>query len=495
MKSLIEYLNENVAPMFEARAAADTETMVQEILTCVFFDAFFNKRVDFDTTEDIIEYYESVKKSIIEPIIKMPGVRASLEDFDKLLLSTEAKGKNKVEKYTKKSEEWQKSFVLQCDAFDSWLNTHKSFHTPMVFVHHDSSIGVINGRATGGWKIADRVDNGVKKYGISEKDVYQKADIYAVCQDTETKPEDDIADEVSYWINSIEGDAKSKFVGISLKKLNSKLSNVHTYGLDHIECSIDPDSIKIINPIFNSTVAGTNLGDSKPGTTSSYLKFDANLAGDLSSCVFDIRTSGADSDSRIVVKSNQAHTCFGVTALGQLRLTGKAAQAGRAQRLISDWAKKEGVSLKRNDDADSSDFKNKFDTIKKMALDNHIVIDDDITSDSLKLIDMIKQNNDKLMDAFKACNKGNHKLTQDMIDACSKMGVTIDESNYVDMYKKLFDLVKWKAATWSILCNYEAIFKHAESSDFKTTLKEMVMFAKGISTSEKDLHLPYVMIG
>lgn len=489
MKHLFDFVKEHLV----SEADAHTETLIQELLTCVFYDAYFNGKEKLDKPESIIEYYNGVHDSIIAKIAAMSGV--NIKDFDEFMIIPEgAKGRDKSDRI-----KWHKSFVYQCEAFQKWIDNHKSFSSNLVFVHHDTDIGILNKGVSNNWQIADRVEKGRAAYNVKTKDDYQKADIYAVVHDIDAKPEDDIIDEVEYWVESIEGKQPNKFVGISLKKLLKPISSVHTYGLDVISIKIDEKSIMLNVPIFNDITFNGNLAESKVGGTSSNFKFDADFNGKVVACQIDVRTSGCGAQSRVVDKPKQAHSCFSCQTSLQMTMKGMGGQAGRMQGIVTQWAKKCGLdySPKVNAKANAGSFKVLIDKIVKAANDNNIAMKHniDMSGDCSKIIDFIATNSDKLMALLKAYNKSNHELTDEIVAMAGELGIPMTKDNYIDCFLAIFTAIKWKSAAYSALCQFAAIFNEMQEVGKDNLLRVLVEEAKGISSGNSNIHLPYVMIG
>jgi len=515
MQSLSEYLIENLHPIFERGGSnASKETMIQELMTCVFFDAYFNQNEKFSKVEDIIEYYNKVKDSVIAKLC-VSGLK--IKDFDGFLLETELKGrgKNKGEHYTRKAQQWQESFVYQCESFDNWLKDHKSFPAKnLVFLHHDTSLGVRNGQVSSGWSLTDRVDKGVSKAGYSRKDDYQKADIYALTQKVADKPMDDLAQELLYWQQAIDG-STIPFVGISLKQLIKPLSHVHTYNMDKLSISIDEKTIKLYLPVFDG-VQFTKIDQPlKTGGTSSKFSFDATLGDDTMDFVLDIRTSSSGARSRLFnseKKDNKnAYDCFNVTVGTQLNSTKVGGQLGRAQDLLQKWAKethteytgavKYNRTAKESVWADAMTFNKRLQDITAPMMKYHINGDvPKISGSAAALIDWVAVNADVIFDMFTDYNNAEGKTSsrgwnEVLIPYGEKLGFDINESNYEEILINIFEAVKWKSASWNILSILRVLFAKMKDADASTVLSQMAMFAKGINFDSDKIHLPYVMIG
>ena len=515
MQSLSTYLIENLHPIFERGSSnASKETMIQELMTCVFFDAYFNQNENFSKVEDIIEYYNKVKDSVITKLC-VSGLK--IKDFDEFLLETELKGRgnNKEERYTKKALDWQKSFLYQCESFDNWLKDHKSFPAKnLVFLHHDTSLGVRNGQVSSGWSLTDRVDKGVSKAGYSRKDDYQKADIYALTQKVADKPMDDLTQELLYWQQAVDG-STIPFVGISLKRLIKPLSHVHTYNMDKLTMEIDEKSVNLSLPIFDG-VQFTKIDQPlKTGGTSAAFVFDATIGDDKSDFRLDIRTSAAGAESRLFnpgAKPNKnAYDCFSVMAGTQLNSTKSGGQLGRAQDLLKKWASEThteytgGININRSSKegvwASSSTYNKRLQEIVSAIEKYHINGDTPkVSGAAAALIDWVADNADTILEMFttytKEAGKTSARGWHDVLTGYGeKLGIEINKDNYVEILTNIYEAVKWKSASWSILSILRVLFAKMNESGSTATLSQIAMFAKGITFDADKVHLPYVMIG
>lgn len=442
-----------------------TRTLIQEVLTCVFFDAYFNLGEKFKTTDDIVAYYTNNEK-LITNVAMMIGL--SKAEFDEFLIQTNSKGK-----YDKICLEWQKSFLFQCESFEKWVKKHPSFSKNLVFVHHDTSIGVHKGNINGGWSITKRVDVGKSKFGFSDKDEYQKADIYAIVNDVNMTPEEDISNEVTYWIQSIEGKESDTFVGISLKKLKKPLTNVHTYGLDQDVLVVKEGSVECRFPLFDGVKYAKN--DFKAGTTTSEIRFVMEFGDGEHDAIFAIRSNGKDASKHAHVDPKAS---FGVPTTTELKIKNAGAQAGKCQSLISSWF------VTNSKDYNIAAYDGMLSNINT-AFPN---IPSSLPNDAKLLLDYLYVNHDSILNIYKMYEKNGG------IDAVSsnleELGFAPTEKT-IDM---LYDATKWEVALFKILQSLEAISVRAKKSSVENVLEEMVKYAKGIG-DEDDLRLPYVLVG
>lgn len=454
----------NLREFIVEKLADSTRTIIQEILTCVFFDGYFNLNKKFKTPDDIVDYYNNNEELIttISNAISLPK-----SFFDEFLLEKKPNGK-----YEKLPIEWQKSFVFQCESFDKWIKKHPSFSKNLVFVHHDTTIGIKDGQMKNGWSITKRVDTGRAKYGFKDKDEYQKADIYAVVNDINVTPEADISDEVSYWIQSIEGKDSDQFIGISLKKLKKSLSNVHTYGLEQDIVTVKDGSISCKFPLFDGVTFSPNKFTA--GLTTAEVHF--TLVTDKEyDAIFAIRSNGKDA-------KNHAHkdpkASFGVPTTTELKIKGAGAQAGKCQSLISSWI------IDNNKRLDSTSYENMLKNIHSVFVD----IPDSLSNDSKELLDYLYNNHDSILNLYKKYEKegGIKAITNEL----TELGLEPVEST-IDM---LYNATKWEIAVYKILQSFDAIVNQSKQTSIENTIADMVKYAKGIG-DEDDLKLPYVLIG
>lgn len=511
MRSLYTYILESTCHIFE-RGDDKKVTKIQEILTCVFFDGYFNSHNTFKTIDDIVSYYNDVHDSLIHNISKVCNI--SIVDFDNFIINTDKIKRGHT--YSNDSESWQKSFLYQCETFKNWLDKHKTFPSHnLTFLHHDTSIGICNKMFTTGWSLDDRVETGAKKAGYSNKDDYQKADIYALApaaQGVSKEPDDSISQELSYWQQAIEGKNPAKFVGISLKKLLKPISSVHTYNMDDISMSIDNDSIELYMPIFDSVKFSSIDNVVKCGGTTAMFKFLANLAGEDIDCALDIRTSAASADSRVFNPKNnpkkKAYDCFTVGAGIQLRVAGSGGQGGRASSFFDEWVEETGIdcscSVKTHQPAktavwgNASQYNAKLQRILASAKLYKIDCGNvNIDSAATAMINWVAEHADVIYSMMKQYTDNNRNARgwdESLMSYGEQLGVNITEDNYQLILTNLFNMVKWKSAIWNILSRIEVIFVKIQQDGF-SVLEQLAMFSKGISFDKNKIHLPYIMIG
>lgn len=469
------------------------DTPTQELLSCVFFDAFFNKGLNFDKSEEIIDYYVSIYDTLISELSKISKIPVAV--FDKIMHVREKKRGGLDDNKT-----WIKSFRMQCDSLNNWISKHPSFNTNLIFVHHDTKIGIFNGNITTNWSIAKRVENGRSQFHINKKDDYQKADIYMLIKDISAKPEKDIISEITYWCDSIDNKSSDLFAGISLKMLNKQISNPHTYGVGDFEFIVGDDIICNI-PIFRNVIFDQqDLNNSQPGITSSFIKFDATYDSDPIGCEFDIRTSGNLATEHIKEPNKRSDSCFSGKSVSTAQMTAKGmgGQAGRMQSIVTEWCKKYdievGIDAFKN--MNSGSCITQSNSINKTLKDNNIKITSNISlsDDCCKMIDWVFENTNNLIIMFKEFDKSKHRLTDTIIEQAKKIGIILTEDNYINILIKVFSICKWKIATCSSLAYFDAICHRMNEVGVKQTLTELFCVAKGISMGDLK-HLPYVMIG
>lgn len=469
MKKLVNFINE---------ANMTKETMIQETLTCLFFDAWFNLDDKFDNTNDIVEYYNS-HKDLVSKLASTVGL--TIDDYDGLFLDLNAKGKSSA-----KAKQWQNSFIYQCESFENWIKEHKSFDGDLVFVHHDSSAALHNGNIESGWTIARRVDVGTKKFGYKDKDTYQKADIYAIVNKIDASPEDDIAEEVSYWIKSVDDKSSDKFVGISLKKLGRVLGHVHTYGIDQPTATIDPKSIKFKFDIFDGVEFDPSKGVLKPGIITTSIYFDLNDGHDTKNCRIDIRANSKGPKHAM----KDPHVSYSAAVTVEMAVTGAKALAGKAQSLVSEWIGDKMESCKTKGTAD---YAGKLSYIKSVlsseGVDFNISLDDSTT----KFLNFLSANNAKILEMYKAF-EDNGKSLDSIKPYLDELGLNM-KGSINDIMADLYASTKWHNISWKILYDVEAIATYSKEHGINEAIGQIYKTCKGISGKGSKPRLPYVLIG
>lgn len=475
MKTLSIYLNECLSKIFEGNAAK--ETLIQETLSCFFFDAWFNLHEQFDNNEELVEYYQE-HIDVVTQIATMVGL--TIDDYNTFLLS-----KNSRDKYVPVSRDWQNSFIYQCESFEKWISTHPSFSHNLTFVHHDSKIGVYMGGVTQNWSIATRVDNGTKKFKISDKNKYQKADIYAVVDSVDIKPEDDINDEVSYWSQAIDDDNSDVFVGISLKKLGKPLSKVHTYGLDQMTMTVDEKSVGFNFGIFNNVQFDPKKGLLVPGVVTSTMRFGVDVDGETKTGEFAIRANNKGPEHAM----KDPHVSWQASTTVELKMIGASALGGKCVSLVSTWLTDKINNCK---DKTSADYKKKLTTIAANLKPSGVDFDPSLSNDTVAMLDFLAENNKTIADLYKAFEKGPKEIStiQPYLN-----DLRYDVDDIKDAMSSLYAATKWQNISWRIVCILEAISNHIKKEGLNQTILQLYAAAKGISMKDTDIHLPYVLLG
>ena len=492
MINLYRYLND----IFENNAVKTT--LIQELLSCVFFDAWFNMDNKFDKTEDIYEYYKR-NLTLIQNICAMSNSKLKIKDFDDFMNPT------------KKSKDWQKSFIFQCKSFENWIKNHPSFKPgELTFVHHDTHIGIFKSSVSTGWQIAERVNKGVKKFGYPKKDLYQKADIYAVVNKIDNTPEKDIESEVVYWINALSNNSKDKFVGISLKKLSKSISNVYTFGLDNSVEAIEDGTVTFKIDTFNINTFNPAAGDIVPGIITTYIHFNVNESyGENSDFIerseYDIFVKSNGKGVEHATKDPLASYIAPVTT--ELKKKNSSAQSGKAQSLINDW-------LEENNDIDkdvlkSNNCKGKgpedFLSIHKYIcsvldnLNNEKIssYSFNFTPQAIQLLNFLSNNYIKIDEVYKTFKdkNGDEKSVLSKIKEISVLKEIDKTKSFKEIMVMLYNITKWYNVSWKILNVYYIIAKQIEKNGLNKTILDIYNYSKGISSKDKDLNLPYVLIG
>lgn len=489
MINLYRYLND----IFENNAVKIT--LIQELLSCVFFDAWFNMKNKFDKTEDIYKYYKE-NLTLIQNICAVSKSRLNIKDFDDFM------------NQTKKSKDWQKSFIFQCKSFENWIENHPSFNHELTFVHHDTSIGIFKTSVSTGWLIAERVNNGTKKFGYKKKDLYQKADIYAVVNKTvntpdeiDNIPEKDIESEVVYWRNALLNNGEDEFVGISLKKLSKSISNVHTFGLDKSVEAIEDRSVKFEINTFNNIIFNPSAGVITPGVITTYIHFNVNSSEEDKS-EYDIFVKSNGKGVEHAKKDPWLSYIAPVTT--ELKKKNSSAQAGKAQSLINDW-------LEENNDIDKDVLKSnnckgkgseEFLNIHRYICDvlNKEKISScsfNFTPQAIQLLEFLKNNYEKIDEVYKTFKdkKEDEESVLSKIKEIPGLKEIDKIKSFEEIMVMLYNITKWYNVSWKILNVYYIIAKQIEKNGLNKTILDIYNYCKGVNSNDKDLNLPYVLIG
>lgn len=462
MKSLYNYL------IFEGSATENTK--IQETLSCVFFDGYFNSGAPFTSTDDLMKYY-SDNTSLIEEI-----AAAAHLDIDKYNSFIAAKNQRGTQ-YTKSCLDWQKSFLYQCESLRKWISQHRSFNEELIFIHHDTKIGIHNGQIEQGWGIVERVNGGSKKYHYPNKDAYQKADIYMVSAKLNPNPEGDINDEISYWIRSLEGKTSEKFIGISLKKLNRPLQNIPEVGVNQKTFTVDPSTIKCDIPIFDDVVF-KDPSDITPGKLTAKIIFDLDDGDHSSTYNINIRSSRCGPNHH----DKDPHVSYRMTTTVELKEENGVANKGKLTNLIKQWNNNEVLNDVKG--KNWNDYKVKIDTIIKNFSKHKIPVTINPTNQAKDLIDFLAKNYEEI-----------DKIYTDFEKTGEKPGKSTDDSTIkpesLDLLT-LYNITKWYNVSWTILNIFEIISNKMD--DPSKTIIDMYKYGIGES-SDTDLRLPYVLLG
>jgi hypothetical protein len=482
-------INEHFAPIFEASKNSAEDTVTQELFTCVCFDLFFNCNKKFRKFEDIKEWLDSSESTVVDEIgQKVKDFRARIND----MVDWESK-KTTTEKTTAKG--WLKSFYAQCISFDNFLSEHKNLPSSgITFLHHDTGLGVRDGKVSTGWSIlADRVNNGVKKLnGGGDKDNWQKADIYAVWDNTDSAiPADSIPAEVTYWTSAATGDnaAGDKFLGISLKKIKGVIGHVKIYNLESADEAMEASDTEFkINPWKDAQY--TSDEDFKSGLLTAYINFKFKWGKEESSKILSLKSNSLGDDH---IDRKKAWDFYHAIATIELSTKNGLANEGKAMTFINKIYKELGQPKEKNPSYwDSNQANVWISEINSMCDEFKVAGIPEMTSDAKQIIDTTFKNRAEIETMFKEWD--NRKKNPDYDEAANRPKIL--------MYAKA---IKWKVIIFKQLMMIKAILTYAKKmqADQKERgvdlsapgalfllLVDLVKGAKGLS----DRCLPYVML-
>lgn len=430
MKALKNYIKESLKEF-----SANHKTIAQELLTCILFDNKFNCGNDDFSLETIKRDYGKV----IDEITK------SEKDF------------RLIADLMLQSNEWIKSFKMQCETFKNFIEKYGFGNgRGYVFIHHDTAVGIINSTITHDWSIVNRVEKGYKKFGISKKDVYQKADIYAVSNQSNINqiPNDDILDEIIYWSNGVED---KQFIGISLKKLTREIKNPKIYNLKDIEEIANASELSLrFSPSDGAKFISPN--EYKRGIVSGKFTFDIDWDEHLSTYNIDIRSTGGNVVMSLTKKGASAQQ-------GNCTTIVKGLVGDRLMRIEDNHLTGEQINKMLNnlkDTFDSWELEGKFNVLSNQAIE---------------LIDFVYENeyNTEVNDtpSFKEALKWRNVIIKQIIYFDAICTLAMDE--YINAKSQNIDIDKRTAMLM--------------------TMWEIVKYSKGINTKDDKKHLPYLMIG
>lgn len=487
--NLVEYLKENLQDiLFEVKGSAGTETPVQELLTCVCFDLFFNQNVKINNENDLKKVLEEHENTLDEIDSKTDF---PFKEIAYNMISWENKS-NTSEKTTAK--QWLRSFYYQCISFDNFLNENKQFpQSGITFLHHDTKIGINNGVVSTGWSLlVDRVNNGVKKLaGGGDKDLYQKADIYAIWDNTDTAiPSNSLPEEILYWSQAAteDGQINDKFVGISLKKLKKPLGHVKVYNIENSDDVMDASEINLnINPWKGAKFKSKE--DFTPGLLTGYINFKLKWGKDEISKILSIKSNSLSDDH---IDRKKAWDFFHANTTIELSTKNGLANEGKVMSFINNILAELGHKKEKDPSYyDSNTLNVLISEINSLCKECGVDGIADMTKDAKDIIDTLFIEKDSIENLFKAW------------DNRSKDPQNAPERDVVLMFAKA---IKWKCVVFKQLTVVKAILMYAQKlkgdnfekgidlsslASLLLVLVELVKGAKGIS----DKCLPYVMIG
>lgn len=472
MIRLVDFINESLI----IKEASEGKTKFQELLSCLFFDACCNKGIIFSDSNDILQYYKKSEK-IIKELVSIMGT--SKDNFDDII----------------KSKDWVKSYIYQCNSFMNWLKQHKEFKKPLMFSHHDTSIGILEGDVFDDYNIAERVDKGFKLYGISNKDTYQKADIYAIkpYRDPFKSPKSDSTDELAFWEKGI---LDGKFVGISLKQIKHDIHYPDTYNFDEVIITVNPSTTQLKCDVFTNAKVNPKLCEFKIGNVSSEIGFDIEICNpkrdaEKFRAIFAIRSNSNGAQSH-ALKNPKVSYATPVTT--ELRDSKGAAQWGKC----GEWVKSFGDKLPNTINHTSNDFITLINEIKSSFAKYNVQVDINLNPDSIAALDFGGKYNEMIYNLFVNFEQGN--VNENNIDNyLKKIGIKRGNKSFEEVMFSLYNFAKWYSITWKMLNTFVCITNIFEKfGGLKEGLEAICYKAKSLknpSLDAKTIQLPYVMLG
>lgn len=490
MASLLEYIQKNHPNLVEASKGSSAEdTVTQELFTCVCFDLFFNQNKKFRKPEDIAEWLNSKESGVVDEIgRKVKNFRERVNS----MIDWQSKT-TQTEKTTAKG--WLKSFYAQCISFDNFLSEHKSLPASgITFLHHDTGIGVRNGKVSGSWSIlADRVDNGVKKLnGGGDKDNWQKADIYAVWDNTDSAiPADSIPAEVTYWTSAATGEntAGDKFIGISLKKIKDVIGHVKIYNLESADEAMEASEMELKTDPWKGCEY-TSEDNFKEGILTAYINFKFKWGKEESNKILSLKSNSLSDDH---IDRKKAWDFYHANATIELSTKNGLANEGKAMTFINKIYQELGQRKEKNPSYwDSNQCNQWVSEINSMCSEFEIDGIPEISDAAKEIIDTTFNRRAEVETMFKEWD--DRKKTDGYDEAANRPKVL--------MYAKA---IKWKVVVFKQLMMIKAILTYAKKMQADNLergvelsapgalfllLVDLVKGAKGLS----DRCLPYVML-
>jgi hypothetical protein len=312
--SLLEaVLNAGLCGIFEAdsnRAGQEminegsVDTNVQETFTCMVFDAYFNGPLrdtalgrgnnilkSRGTLLALAEYMTSPAAESIYSSLGSQYSKTAHMLFDMEPLPEDEKKRARIIKKmsdpempvngepthywvtTSPSESpWRMSYLYQLEGFIRFVLSRGYSDKNIAFIQHNTKncfCGGLSPNANNAAVLVDRVEKGRALFGISKKDLYQKADIYAVWSFTgSSDPIEPMIDEIAFWsegcasINKLTS-TRDRFVGISLKELVHRVSNIDPFNeIEDVEKARAKGVTLQMTPFKNISFRGFRPGDS-----------------------------------------------------------------------------------------------------------------------------------------------------------------------------------------------------------------------------------------
>lgn len=273
MKRLNDYVpNTLIKYLTESEGKKDMFTAEQELLTCAVLDWTINQGKEFNAStfmEDNKDVMDKLATYDSKPFI----------DICTNFLNDSA---------------WAKSFQFQVDTYKNFMKEYSAWSSnagKTHFVHHDTQLDVCNGKVEKDRSgVVQRVDMH-KTYGIKQKDVYQKADIYAINDGVkvDVKTDNPIEEEIAYWSNAA---TNGDFIGISLKKLGHAVSAPKVYNMKDISENAEVTSVYLdFKPFAKLRFKDEN--DFKRGDVSAKFTFGVTWDDEKEQYDINIRSAGA----------------------------------------------------------------------------------------------------------------------------------------------------------------------------------------------------------
>jgi hypothetical protein len=223
-------------------------------------------------------------------------------------------------------------------------------------------------------------------------------------------------------------------------------------------------------------------------------------------------SDGENSEYELSVKSNgkgEKHAMtdpwvsYASPVTTELKKKKSSAQSGKAQSLINNWLEENNdISdkdvLKSNNckGKGAQDFEKKWKYIYDVLRKEKVDFSFEFSIGAKQLLDFLSINYIKIDEVYKTYKetKGDKESVLSKIDEIP--GLEIDKTqSFEQIMVMLYNITKWYNASWKILNIYYIIAKQIEKNGLNETILGIYNYSKGINTNDKDLKLPYVLIG